>query len=105
MYAIDLNIAIIKGIHPGIILERELKKRELSKRIACATISDASTMIGGSAFGRMWRRMICRLPRPERLAASTNSRVLSDKTSPRTSRATGGHDTIEIAMITKVRLG
>ena len=32
MIAIDSNIAHIKGIHPGIILERELKQRKLSKR-------------------------------------------------------------------------
>ena len=27
----DINISLIKGIHPGLILERELKKRELAK--------------------------------------------------------------------------
>ena len=81
------------------------KDSELSSKIACATMSEASTIIGGSALGRMWRVMIWKLPRPDRLAASTNSRVLSDSTSPRTRRATGGHDTMEIAMMTKVRLG
>ena len=27
----DINLSLIKGIHPGLILERELKKRELAK--------------------------------------------------------------------------
>lgn len=27
----DINLALIKGIHPGLILERELKKRKLAK--------------------------------------------------------------------------
>ncbi|RFS22576.1 plasmid maintenance system antidote protein [Chitinophaga silvatica] len=33
------NISILKGIHPGIVLERELKKRKLKKRDFALSIS------------------------------------------------------------------
>ena len=52
MYAIDSNIAIIKGIHPGIILERELKKRELSKRSFAMSINEYPQLLGDITKGK-----------------------------------------------------
>ena len=46
MNTIDSNIAIIKGIHPGIILERELKKRRLSKRRFALSINEYPQLLG-----------------------------------------------------------
>ncbi|MCY1314414.1 hypothetical protein D9M70_650520 [compost metagenome] len=60
-------------------------------------MNEADTMIGDMALGRicvaMMRTGFC----PITTAACTNSRCLSDRNSPRTRRATGGHDTTEIA--------
>ena len=36
----DSNISIIKGIHPGLILERELKKRKLAKGTFAHSINE-----------------------------------------------------------------
>lgn len=52
MYAIDLNIAIIKGIHPGNILERELKKRGLSKRSFALSINEYPQLLGDITKGK-----------------------------------------------------
>ncbi|MEA3461730.1 MAG: plasmid maintenance system antidote protein [Bacteroidota bacterium] len=52
MYAIDSNIAIIKGIHPGIILARELKKRELSKRSFALSINEYPQLLGDITKGK-----------------------------------------------------
>ena len=37
----DINLSLIKGIHPGLILERELKKRKLAKgKFALCSLQD-----------------------------------------------------------------
>ena len=73
--------------------------------MAVATISDASTIIGDSVLGRIWRRIIVVLDWPTRRAASTYSRLRSDINSARTKRATGGQLTIAIASTIEVMLG
>ncbi|MCY1555011.1 hypothetical protein D9M68_916300 [compost metagenome] len=62
-----------------------------------ATINDPMTTMGGMALGRICVKMISALPWPESCAAATNSRSRNDRNSPRTSRATGGQETIAIA--------
>ena len=62
-----------------------------------ATISEAVTMIGERQFGRISRSMIRASPMPTVWQACTNSRFRIDRNSPRTSRATAGHDTTAIA--------
>ena len=52
MSTIDSNIAIIKGIHPGIILERELKKRKLSKRRFAISINEYPQLLGDITKGK-----------------------------------------------------
>jgi len=52
MYAIDSNIDLIKGIHPGIILERELSKRELSKRSFAISINEYPQLLGDITKGK-----------------------------------------------------
>jgi len=52
MYAIDSNIDLIKGIHPGIILERELKKRKLSKRSFAMSINEYPQLLGDITKGK-----------------------------------------------------
>lgn len=52
MYAIDSNIDIIKGIHPGFILERELKKREISKRSFALSINEYPQLLGDITKGK-----------------------------------------------------
>lgn len=49
------NIDIIKGIHPGIILERELKNRKLPKRIFAHSINEFPQTITAITKGK--RRM------------------------------------------------
>ncbi len=46
MKMIDSNIAIIKGIHPGIILERELKKKGIPKRRFAISINEYPQLLG-----------------------------------------------------------
>ena len=46
------NITILKGIHPGIILERELKKRKLSKRKFALSIGEFPQTIGAIIKGK-----------------------------------------------------
>ena len=46
MSTIDSNIAIIKGIHPGFILERELKERKLPKRRFAISINEYPQLLG-----------------------------------------------------------
>lgn len=36
----DINLSLIKGIHPGLILERELKKRKLAKGKFASSINE-----------------------------------------------------------------
>ena len=52
MNAIDSNIAIIKGIHPGIILERELNKRKLPKRRLALSINEYPQLLGDITKGK-----------------------------------------------------
>ena len=52
MYAIDSNIDLIKGIHPGIILERELSKRGLSKRSFAISINEYPQLLGDITNGK-----------------------------------------------------
>jgi len=52
MLAIDSNITFIKGIHPGIILERELKKRGLSKRSFALSINEYPQLLGDITKGK-----------------------------------------------------
>ncbi|MEN8157547.1 MAG: plasmid maintenance system antidote protein [Bacteroidota bacterium] len=52
MNAIDSNIAIIKGIHPGIILERELNKRKLPKRRFALSINEYPQLLGDITKGK-----------------------------------------------------
>jgi plasmid maintenance system antidote protein VapI len=46
MNNLDKNIALIRGIHPGIILERELKKRKLPKRRLAILIDEFPQLLG-----------------------------------------------------------
>ena len=71
---------------------RPRKESEDSSRIAEPTISEPITMIGDMVLGSTWLKMMRGVDWPMVTAACTYSRVLSDRTSPRTSRATGGHD-------------
>ncbi len=51
----DSNISIIKGIHPGLILERELKKRNLPKGTFAHSINEFPQTITAITKGK--RRM------------------------------------------------
>jgi antitoxin HigA-1 len=52
MNIIEQNIALIKGIHPGIILSRELKKRKLPKRQLALKIGEYPQQIGDITNGK-----------------------------------------------------
>lgn len=52
MSSIDENIELIKGIHPGIILERELKKRKLPKRRLAILIGEFPQLLGDITKGK-----------------------------------------------------
>ena len=52
MYVIDSDIDLIRGIHPGIILERELKKRKLSKRRFAISINEYPQLLGDITNGK-----------------------------------------------------
>jgi len=52
MYSIDKNINLIKGIHPGIILDRELRKRGLSKRSFALSINEYPQLLGDITKGK-----------------------------------------------------
>ena len=52
MNRLDSNIALIKGIHPGIILERELKKRKLPKRRFALSINEYPQLLGDITKGK-----------------------------------------------------
>lgn len=51
-YVMNTNISIIKGIHPGIILDRELKKRKLSKKQFAKSIDEFPQTLGAIAKGK-----------------------------------------------------
>ncbi|NII26414.1 plasmid maintenance system antidote protein [Pseudoflavitalea sp. X16] len=46
------DINLLKGIHPGIILERELKKRNIRKGLFAMSINEYPTIIGDITKGR-----------------------------------------------------
>jgi addiction module HigA family antidote len=46
------ELAILKGLHPGIILERELKKRKLSKAHFAHTIQEFPQTLGAITKGK-----------------------------------------------------
>ncbi len=48
----NTNISIIKGIHPGIILDRELKKRRLSKKQFAKLIDEFPQTLGAITKGK-----------------------------------------------------
>jgi plasmid maintenance system antidote protein VapI len=52
MSTIEENIKLLKGIHPGIILERELKKRKLPKRRIALTIGEYPQLLGDITKGK-----------------------------------------------------
>ena len=51
----ETNIHLIKGIHPGLILERELKKRNLTKGAFALSINEFPQTIATITKGK--RRM------------------------------------------------
>ncbi|WP_107821596.1 helix-turn-helix transcriptional regulator [Mangrovibacterium marinum] len=52
MDSIDKNITILKGIHPGFILDRELKKRRLPKRRLAMLIDEYPQLLGDITKGK-----------------------------------------------------
>jgi plasmid maintenance system antidote protein VapI len=52
MSTLSKNIELIKGIHPGIILERELKKRKLPKRRFAILIGEYPQLLGDITKGK-----------------------------------------------------
>ncbi len=52
MNTIVENIDLIKGIHPGIILARELKKRKLPKRRLAISIGEYAQLLGDITNGK-----------------------------------------------------
>jgi len=52
MSTIEKNITLLKGIHPGIVLERELKKRKLPKRRIALTIGEYPQLLGDITKGK-----------------------------------------------------
>jgi plasmid maintenance system antidote protein VapI len=52
MSSLDKNIEIIKGIHPGIILDRELKKRKLPKRRLAIIMNEFPQLLGDITKGK-----------------------------------------------------
>ncbi|HEU4551761.1 MAG TPA: hypothetical protein VFS25_02965, partial [Chitinophaga sp.] len=46
------ELAILKGIHPGIVLERELKKRKLSKAHFAHTVHEFPQTLGAITKGK-----------------------------------------------------
>lgn len=52
MNTLEKNISLLKGIHPGIILERELKKRKLPKRRIALAIGEYPQILGDITKGK-----------------------------------------------------
>ena len=52
MSSLEKNIELIKGIHPGIILERELKKRKLPKRRLAILMNEFPQLLGDITKGK-----------------------------------------------------
>src|ERR1700677_1337532 len=68
-----------------------------SIRMAVATMTDAVTMMGGSAFGNTSWKMILAGPYPRLRAAVTNSLLTRERNSARTSLATMGQEAMPMA--------
>ena len=62
-------------------------ERVASAMMTTPSWSEARTMTVFRTFGRMWRFMIVHLEQPATIASRTNSRSLSESTSPRMTRA------------------
>ena len=69
---------------------RPRKLRALSDSSTQPNIEVASTVIGATQFGRIWRTIVKISELPITREASTNSCSRSDSTAPRTMRATEG---------------
>src|SRR5699024_9519451 len=82
-----------------------MKLRADSVRMEVATISEPITTMGPVALGKICMMIICILLSPDRAAALTKSCSFRERNSPRTRRATGGHDTTAIAVTMEARLG
>jgi len=52
MNSIDKNITLLKGIHPGFILDRELKKRRFPKRQLAMLIDEYPQLLGDITKGK-----------------------------------------------------
>ncbi len=52
MRAIEDNMELLKGIHPGIVLERELRKRKLPKRRIALSIGEYPQLLGDITKGK-----------------------------------------------------
>ena len=52
MNSIDKNIPLLKGIHPGVILDRELKKRKMPKRRLAMSIGEYPQLLGDITKGK-----------------------------------------------------
>jgi plasmid maintenance system antidote protein VapI len=52
MSSIDTNISLIKGIHPGVILARELRKRKFPKRRFAHAIGEYPQLLGDITLGK-----------------------------------------------------
>ena len=48
----DINLSLVKGIHPGLILERELKKRKLAKGKFALSINEFPQTLGSIIKGK-----------------------------------------------------
>src|ERR1700761_4993925 len=67
------------------------KLKPASSKIADAKFDEANTNIGPMMFGKICRRIMRALLKPNERAASTNSTCFKLKTCPRTSRPTSTH--------------
>ena len=81
------------------------KERPDSSSTAVATISEPVTITGPAALGKICRKMMARSAIPSASQARTNSRWRRAMNSPRTSRATAGHETMAMAATMLRRLG
>ena len=87
-------------MNPQLIMLRSPSPRKASDdsvRMAVAIISEAVTMMGEIALGKICVKMMRDGRCPITTAAWTNSRCLRVRNSPRTRRATGGQDTTAMA--------
>lgn len=78
---------------------RPMKESAASIRMAEATITEEVTIRGGSALGRISRKMMRACPKPRLRAAMTKSFSRRARNSARESRATVGQDTMAMPMV------